>query len=209
MKQNPPQKIAIYGGSFDPVHLGHLILAQTALEDLGLDRVILVPSGGQAYYKTESNHASGPDRVEMIRLATGGSPQIEVSSFEVDQGRFCYTIETLRHYRDLLPPGSEITLLVGGDWKDRILTWKEGETILHEFQVAVFSRPGFEHETQMQPDEGENMIYLHMPLIDISSTDIRTRIRAGRSIQYRVPEAVENYIEKKELYREMSLMQSE
>lgn len=194
-------KIALYGGGFDPIHLAHLILAQTAVEALGLDKVIFMPSGGIAHYKSESNLASGPDRVEMIHRAIFGNPAFQVSSYEVDQRQFCYTVDTLRYLRETNPEGSEIFLLVGGDWKNRIATWKEGESILREFKVGVFPRPGYAQDEDRCIGSKSAPIVVDMPLIDISSSEIRRRIREGKSVRYRVPEAVEEYIRERGLYR--------
>ncbi|MGI6456829.1 MAG: nicotinate (nicotinamide) nucleotide adenylyltransferase [bacterium] len=201
---NIPQRIAIYGGSFDPIHTAHLILAQTAVEQLSLDLLYFIPSGGKAHYKSVSNQASSTDRFNMLQLAIGEHPCIRVSDYEIRQGRFCYTIETLRYFRSLFPAGTEIFLLAGQDWKDKIQTWKEGDAILREFKVALFSRPL--ESGSLKPghlSDEENVILVNMPLIEISSTEIRQRVRENESIQYRVPEPVRQYILEHKLYLEV------
>ncbi|MEW6235952.1 MAG: nicotinate-nucleotide adenylyltransferase [Candidatus Omnitrophota bacterium] len=201
MERIPLKRIGVYGGGFDPVHIAHLILAQTALESLSLDRVIFIPSGGVAHYKNESNVASGEDRLEMLRLAAESNPRFEICSYEIEQGKFCYTIDTLRYLRDEVFPDAEINLLTGEDWKNRLKTWKDGDKLLQEFCVAIFSRPGFQKQNDGQSSaEAERICHVDMPLIDISSSDIRERRRKGLSIEYMLPRAVYRYIEEKGLY---------
>jgi nicotinate-nucleotide adenylyltransferase len=195
-------RIGLYGGGFDPIHFGHLILMQTAIETLDLEKVIVMPSGGVAHYKVDPTFTPGSARYDMACLATESNPRLEVDSFEVDQGRFVYTINTLRHLQGKYSGIAEIILLVGGDWKDKIPTWKNGEQLIKEFPIAVFSRPGFEHTTDLTlPSSGEQIVYVNMPLIDISSSMIRERVRASLSIEYYAPEPVRRYIEGKHLYR--------
>ena len=195
-------RIGVYGGGFDPVHLGHLILAEHALQELPLDRVLFVPSGGKAYYK-DGCPASGPDRLEMLRLALQGQPQFEICGYEVEQQQFCYTIDTLRHLRALYPDDSEIILLAGGDWIEKIPGWKEGERLMQEFSIAFFPRPGFEKlNPQCAPNPSAKIYILHMPLVDISSTQIRDRLRQGQPIDDLVPASVKHYIETHGLYRD-------
>lgn len=202
MPQSSPRRIGVYGGGFDPVHNGHLRLARTARDVLPLDQVVFMPSGGQAHYKQESNIAGGDQRVEMLRLAIDDEPGLAVSAYEVEQGRFCYTYETLCHLRDHLPAGSEVVLLTGGDWKDKLHTWKYSEELLREFTVALFSRPGYEHETHLQPESPRRrIIYVDMTPIEASSSDIRRRIREGRPYAHLVPPAVKQYIEANQLYQ--------
>ncbi len=198
------QRIGLYGGAFDPIHFGHLILLQTALEQLEMDKIILMPSGGISHYKTESPFASGKDRLEMGRLACLSNPKFEVSSYEVDQGKFVYTIDTLHYLQHQVSEEANIILLVGGDWKDKIPTWKEGDRLLREFTVAVFSRPGFEHQTDLNPKTEDNFLYVDMPLIEISSSMIRERVRNNLSIEYFLPSAVKWYIEEHKLYSDSS-----
>lgn len=196
------KRIGFYGGRFNPIHYAHLILAQTALEQLSLDRVLFMPSGGQACYKTEDDVAPASDRLEMIRLAISSNSQFAVSSYEIDQKGFCYTIDTLRYHRQSELSGSEIVLLVGGDWLSKMLKWKEGDKLLQEFSVGIFSRPGDEPVSDSDAiAQGKDVRYFPMPLIDISSSLIRERVRNGLSIQYLAPEPVCRYIAARELYK--------
>lgn len=194
-------RIGVYGGGFDPVHNAHLTLAKTALDTLGLERVLFVPSAGQAHYKSESNVASGEHRLAMLELAFGEDERLQASDFEIRQGRFCYTINTLRAFRED-EPDAELILLIGGDWKEKLYTWKEGDRIPREFSVALFSRPGSDVKTDLDPGDSEETIYsVEMPLLDISSSDIRRRIREGLPFEDKVPPAVSDYIKTHNLYR--------
>lgn len=195
-----PQRIGIYGGAFDPIHLGHLVLAETGLSVLKLDKVVFVPSGGNAGYKPERNVADGKDRWEMVFRSIAEHPQFEVSSHEIDQQAFTYTIYTLRHFREINPPGTEIFLMIGGDWKDKLSTWKEGDKLVREFNIALFSRPGYEHPTDLKPKNEQNIYYVNMPLVDLSSSDIRERIKNGEPIKGMVPEQARQYILENRLY---------
>ncbi|MBN2326656.1 MAG: nicotinate (nicotinamide) nucleotide adenylyltransferase [Candidatus Omnitrophica bacterium] len=194
------KRIGFYGGRFNPIHYAHLILAQCALEELRLDQVLFMPSGGRACYKSEDDVAPGPDRLEMVRLAIASNPRFEASSYEIDQPRFCFTIDTLRRLRDDRFSGDELILLVGGDWSHKIPTWKEGAQLLDEFQTAVFPRPGAGGGASPALHE-KTMHSVAMPLIDISSSMIRDRVRNGLSIEYLTPPPVRRYIENKGLYR--------
>jgi nicotinate-nucleotide adenylyltransferase len=191
-------RIGIYGGSFDPIHHGHLELSQTALRALNLDKIILVPSSGTGHYKEECNIASNHDRLAMLHLATDSIPQLEISTWELDKPKFTYTIHTLRHFRDTSPDNAVFYLLVGGDWKNKIHSWYQGEQLLSEFHIAFFSRPGEENK---QEQTNHNVTYINMPLIDVSSSVIREKIKQGKSIHGMVPQSIENYIQDKELYR--------
>jgi len=195
------KRIGFYGGRFNPIHYAHLILAQTALEELSLDRVLFIPSGGRACYKTEDDIAPGGDRLEMVRLAIASNPRFETSSYEVDRTDFSYTIDTLRHFRTNVLSGTEIVLLAGGDWLNKIPSWKEGGLLLQEFSVAIFSRPGGDREADLDiVQRSKDVRYVDMPLIDISSSLIRERVRKGLPIQYLTPEAVCRYIKERGLY---------
>lgn len=193
-------KLGFFGGAFDPIHNAHLHLAEHAYQSLLLDEVLFMPSGGQPYYKTEHEPASPRHRYEMVKAAVEENPHFKVSEYEVSQEKFCYTIDTLRHLRSVYPPGSEIILLAGEDWREKIPEWKEGDKLLQEFKVAFFSRP-VEEENQNRIYKHENVMYVDMPELDISSTEIRERIEAGQSIDDLVPEAVKRYIEARGLYR--------
>ena len=195
------QRIGIYGGRFNPVHTAHLVLAQTAIDKLSLDRVLFLPSSGRACYKDEGDVAPASHRLEMLRLAISENPQFELSAYEADREEFSYTVDTLRHFKKNDLAGSHIILLTGGDWISRIPTWKEGDQLLQEFDIAIFSRPGSKivHDAEETPNP--RVQYIEMPLLDISSSLIRQCIKDGQSISGLTPDQVQNYIEKHGLYR--------
>lgn len=194
------QRVGVYGGGFDPVHNAHLLLAKTALSVLKLDRVLFVPSTGQAHYKKVSNVASGEHRLAMLGLALADEPALEASDIEIKQKSFCYTIDTLRTLR-VKNPETDFILLIGGDWKQKLHSWKEGEKIPREFAIALFSRPGFDVETNLTPDGPAERVYtVKMPLLETSSSNIRERLSKGESIDEMVPAAVAEYIHFHRLY---------
>lgn len=190
-------RIGFFGGAFDPVHQAHLHLANHALITLSLDQVIFMPSGGQPYYKFSHQPALPEHRFAMIQAAVQGFPQFTVSDYEISQNNFCYTIDTLRHFKKVYPPSTTIILLAGEDWRQKIPEWKDGKQLLREFQVAFFSRPGVDAN---KADE-ESGTVINMPEMNISSTMIRERLQSGQDIQDLVPQAVYEYIQQHGLYK--------
>lgn len=200
-------KIGIYGGSFDPVHLGHLLLAECAREQLHLDRVLFVPTATPPH-KVEQAMTPGRDRVEMLRLATGGVEAFEVNSYEVDRGGVNYTYETLAHFH-AEDSQAELFFLLGADMFTDLPNWRHPERVCELALPVAVGRPGWARIDEailagiVSPERFE-AIRAHrvdMPLVDLSSTDIRRRVAAGLSIRYRVPRAVEMYIYSQRLYR--------
>ena len=183
-------RIGILGGSFDPIHHGHLILARAAKEELGLNRVLLMPAN-KSPHKTDTKPATAEDRLEMVRLAIEGEEGFEVSDAELRRPAPSYTVETLRELKKSHPQ-DEFVLLIGADNVATFDTWREPEEIRHLAQIAVLDRAG--HAVA-----GEWPIVRR--LIDISSTDIRARAADGRSIRYLTPDPVCDYIATHSLYR--------
>lgn len=203
------QKVGILGGTFDPIHMGHLIVAQEALDFYGLDRVVLMPSG-HSYFK---DHREGPgvlppdDRLYMTQLAADENPKFICSSLEVERSGNTYTYETLEELRQSYP-GREFYFIVGADTIMSIRSWREPQrlfdscTILSALREDEVSPADFEREREaLMRDFGASILTLRIPNIGISSTDIRRRVKDKRSIHYLVPNPVEQYIMKKGLYR--------
>ncbi|MEW6034727.1 MAG: nicotinate-nucleotide adenylyltransferase [Chloroflexota bacterium] len=198
-------KVGVLGGSFDPVHIAHLIMAEEARVGLGLSRVIFIPAG-QPYFKGGRSVASAEHRLEMVRLAVSSNPYFEASPIEVNRPGPSYTVDTLDALRRELGTGQEIYLILGWDSLAAIGNWKEPARVLELCHLVGIPRPG-----SLPPDLGElerafpgssgRITLLDRPLIGISSTDIRERIARGISIRYLVPEAVERYIVGHGLYR--------
>lgn len=201
-----PERIGIFGGSFNPVHLGHLVVAQDALEHMGLNRIIFLPAA-QPPHKTAQPLAPASDRLEMLRLAVADDPRFEVSNDEIDRGGVSYTVDTLRRFHERYPT-SALYFLVGGDTLRELHTWREIETVLQLAEIVTVGRPGvpldsLNEKTLRLPDPwparlAANVVTGHR--LEISATDIRGRCVRGRSIRYLVPPAVERYIAAHHLY---------
>ena len=191
--------IGVYGGTFNPPHIGHLILAQQAIDALGLDRVLLVPAY-QSPFKLRSESLSVELRSEMVELAVSGNDRLAGEYYEAQRGGVSFTVDTLRHLRER-QPGDGLFLLMGADTFNEFHLWKEPEAITALATIAVAERPGAPLGLAAHP-YGAMARTFPMPLVDVSSTDIRRRIREGRSIRYLVPWTVEVFIAAQGLYRE-------
>ena len=217
-----PQRLGIIGGTFNPIHYGHLAAAEEVRDRLKLDRVLFIPSFLPPH-KQEEDMPSAVQRLEMVRLAISGNNHFKVSDIEVKRGGKSYTIETIE---TLLPqhPGAELYFITGLDSFLDIQTWKDWERLLALCFFVVLSRPGSsfadlarvvfmkesapdlaaldrQETAQVVMKSGDFRIYLErISFYDISSTDIRMRIRQVRTIKYHLPEAVEHYIIENKLY---------
>ncbi|GAG11845.1 unnamed protein product, partial [marine sediment metagenome] len=200
-------RLGIYGGSFDPVHYGHLLLAETCREQCSLDRVIFMPAAVSPH-KQYQVAAEADARCEMLNLAIAGHESFEVSRLEVDRGGVSYTVETLRALKSE-DPQRELFLLFGADALADLPTWKEPDVICELCLPVVVARPGaaeVDFEPLREFASGERVelmksLRVEMPQIDISSSEIRRRVANGRSIRYQTPRAVEKYIETHGVYR--------
>ena len=191
-------RIGILGGTFDPVHLGHLIIAQEALAQCCLDRVLFVPSADPPH-KNADDVAPAEARSRMVALAVDGQPRFELCRIELERTGKSYTVETLRQLRGKLGSATEFYLIIGADNAPEMSTWCDPHGVLDLAHVTVMGRPGY------LPDEVDRRIaarmrFLESPLIEISSTQIRSRIRTGKPIRYWVPDKVVRYIEAHRLY---------
>jgi nicotinate-nucleotide adenylyltransferase len=191
-------KIGLFGGTFDPIHLAHLIVAEEARERLGLDKVIFVPSGIPPH-KHHPKISSPELRLEMTRLGIQGNECFEFSDFEVRRESTSFTVETVSHFKRALEKGAELFLIVGADSILEISTWKEPQRLVSECQPVVVSRPGFDL-MRLEPWLRGHVRILDSVLVSISSTEIRARVAAGRSIRYLVPPSVAAYIFEHRLY---------
>lgn len=180
----------ILGGSFDPIHHGHLILARAAREELGLDRILFLPAN-QSPHKTDTKPATAQDRLAMVQLAIEGEPGFGASDLELHRPPPSYTVETLHELRSRYPD-DEFTLLIGADHAAKFETWHKPEEIRRLARVVVLDRAGH----AVPPDWP-----VVRRLVDISSTGIRARVAAGRSIRYLTPDSVCDYIASEGLYR--------
>ncbi len=184
----------LLGGSFDPVHHGHLIAAARAAEALGLDTVRFIPCAAQPL-KPQAPVASAADRAAMLELAIRCEPRFTVDTQELERPTPSYTIDTLRALR-LGLPGERLVLLLGADAAAQLPRWRAAEEIARYAEIAVLTRPG-----AAEAAGGFVKHVVATPAIEISASDIRARVLAGKSIRYLLPEAVVDYITERGLYR--------
>lgn len=200
-------RLGIFGGTFDPVHYGHLLLAECCREQLGLERIWFLPTAVPPH-KQQRELAPGEQRVEMLELALAGHPAFQVCHYEVDRGGVNYTVDTLNHFRKQHPAG-ELFFLMGADSLRDLPTWKDPRRICELATPVVVGRAdGGELDLAgldgIVPAESLSAIHgcrVHMPKIELSSSDIRQRVAAGQSIRYRTVRAVEEYIAAHGLYQ--------
>src|SRR5690606_22490246 len=191
------RRIGIMGGSFDPIHMGHLVTAEQARADLELDEVIFVPAGAPWQ---KGKHVTPPEhRYLMTVLATAANPAFSVSRLEVDRAGPSYTVETLRAVRGRLPD-EEIFFITGADAILNILTWKDAEECLRLAEFVAATRPGHHLEALEAVGLRDRLTVLDVPALAISSTDVRERFAQGRPVRYLIPQAVEEYARKHGLY---------
>lgn len=199
-----PQLVGVLGGSFDPVHTGHLIIAEEARVRLGLERVLFVPAG-VPYLKAGQVVASAPQRLRMVELAISANPAFKASAVDLERPGPTYTVDTLAALRPLLGQQAQIFFLVGWDILASLPVWREPEKLLELCHLVGIPRPGFprpdlEKLARAMPGTAQRILLLEGPCIGISSTEIRDRVARGLSIRYLVPEAVERYIVEQGLY---------
>jgi nicotinate-nucleotide adenylyltransferase len=187
-------KVGLMGGTFDPIHLGHLRAAENAREALGLDAVSFVPSSEPPHRPAPV--ANGRDRYAMAALATAGHPGFAVSDVELRREGPSFTVDTLRIWAEARP-GDEIVLLLGSDAFAELGSWREVDAVLALCRVAVVARPG--DVPRPGPSKGE--LRVDGPGLELSSSDVRRRVAEGRSVRYMVPDGVADYIHKQGLYR--------
>lgn len=199
-------KIGIMGGSFDPVHNGHIGLAEDAVTMAGMDEVIMIPAGIQPF-KQDRRTESGEDRFRMLALVAGQNDHITVSRNELDCEGVSYTYLTLRRIQEM-NRNARLYFICGTDSFLKIDTWKNSRELLSNYSYIVgCDRPGYRHNELQEAIErisrnyGTDIITIHNRQFDVSSTEIRERIAEGKSIAHLVPPAVERYIRKNELYR--------
>jgi nicotinate-nucleotide adenylyltransferase len=198
-------RLGLLGGTFDPPHLGHLVAAQEAADRLGLERVLFVPAG-QPPHKLGEPVSPLESRLRMVELAIADNPCFVLSRADVDRHGPSYTADLLADIRAGTGPESELYFLVGLDSLHDLTTWKDPARILAQSVLVAVSRPGCpslelsELESSL-PRAAERIVVLDTAGVDISSTDLRARVAAGRVIRYLVPDAVREFIESTGLYR--------
>jgi len=194
------RRVGVLGGSFNPPHLGHLVIASEACYQLGLEGVVFVPAADPPH-KTVADATPAAVRVEMTRLAVAGDERFTVSTVELDRG-LKYTVDTLRALAEE-HAGAELVFIMGSDSLLQFETWHEPQAILELCRLAVAVRPG-DDERQLDAVAAglgrRRALVLRTPLIAVSSTDLRGRVRMGMPLTYLVPRAVEDYVRRHDLY---------
>ena len=192
-------RIGVMGGTFNPIHMGHLIIAEEGRQQFQLPKVLFVPS-----YITpnkEVRGATAEERLEMVRLATANNPYFEVSDMEIKRKGRSYTVDTLRRLKDRYGPRCTVYFISGTDTVADLPNWHEPEEVL---KLCKFVRPGctdsFREVIHSFGRLGENILPLIVPAVDISSSAVRRRLAAGKSVRYMIPEEVYTYIKEKRVY---------
>ncbi|MDO8472524.1 MAG: nicotinate-nucleotide adenylyltransferase [Dehalococcoidia bacterium] len=198
-------RVGVLGGSFDPVHLAHLIIAEEVRLQLHLEKVLFIPAG-QPYMKSNRVTTPAQHRLDMVRLAVASNPYFEASSVDVDRAGPSYTIDTLDVLRNTLPQGRELYFIIGWDSLATLPRWREPVRILEMCRLVAVPRPGVERPDLKElevslPGVSDRVIMLDRPVLSISSTGLRDRVGRGVSIRYLTPEPVERYISDNGLYR--------
>jgi nicotinate-nucleotide adenylyltransferase len=190
-------RIGLMGGTFDPIHVAHLVLAEQAREQLALDSVLFMPAG-DPWRKAQREITAAEHRLAMTRLAVDGREGFEVDDLEIRRSGPTYTVETLQDLRRRYGPESELFLLIGDDALIDLPFWRDPEGIAAEASIVVARRADFEvPELAFKPGR---LLRIDMPPLEISSTDLRRRAQQGRSLRFLVPDPVIEYIDRHGLY---------
>jgi len=192
-------KVGIFGGSFNPPHIAHLIVAETVLDQFGLDQVLWIPNYSPPH-KTNGELASPADRYEMTARAIDGYEGFEISDLELKRGGTSYTVETLRTLQTD-HPDTAFSLIIGSDSLRTFPSWREAQAIAAMVPIIVYKRPGVLSGV-VEPRFANEVRFADAPLLEISGSEIRARTQKQRSIRYLVPEAVRAYIAEESLYNE-------
>ncbi len=199
------RRLGIMGGTFDPIHYGHLRVAELAREAFDLDQIVFVPNGRPAH-KDNSTVSKAGSRLAMTELAVASNPHFACSRVEIDRAGPSYALDTVRGFRQLFPAMETLYWIIGADTVREIPTWHLAAQLVQECQFIAVTRPGFDHANLQNPANDALPAYvsfLAAPGLEISSTDLRNQVRAGRSIRYLVPEAVEDYLRRHALYQSL------
>ncbi len=195
------RRLGVMGGTFDPIHYGHLVTAEEALVQFALESVVFVPTG-RPWMKLDRAVSPAEDRYLMTVIATASNPRFHVSRVEIDRDGPTYTVDTLRTLAEH-HPDAELYFITGADALLEILEWKDPGEVLSIAHFIAATRPGYDlaRFESMELARRTSVSRMSIPALAISSTDIRERVLDGRPIRYLVPEGVKSYVEKAELYR--------
>lgn len=199
------RKIGIFGGTLNPVHHGHLIMAENARERFGLDKVLFIPTGIPPH-KNDVEVTSALHRFNMVKCALSGNPDFEASRLEIDRTGYSYTVDTLMSLKGVHGKNAMFYFIIGADVIPELVTWKNFSKVFEMCSFIAVLRPGYQCEsfmaqvTELRERYSASISTVDVPMIDISSTNIRERIKSGASIKYLVPQCVEKYIYDNGLY---------
>ena len=197
-------RVGVLGGTFDPVHLGHLAIAEEVRIKLDLDRVIFIPAG-QPRLRADEYLTPAIDRLRMVELATGDNPHFQVCDIEIKRSGTTYTVDTLVELGQRLGPDTSLYFIVGADILGQFHRWKDPEKVLDACHLVVGSRPGHQDDDRPEWFQGtdsakDKVTQLEIPMVDISGTEIRRRASLGESVRHLVPDLVAEYIQDRKLY---------
>lgn len=195
-----PQRLGVMGGTFDPVHHGHLVAASEVAARYDLDEVVFVPTG-QPSFKQHQDVTLAEHRYLMTVVATASNPRFTVSRVDIDRAGLTYTVDTLRDLKTQRPD-AELFFITGADAVAQILTWKDADELFEMAHFVAVTRPG--HALSIDELPAGRVSVIEIPALAISSTDVRARARAGAPVWYLVPDGVVQYIAKHRLYRGLS-----
>jgi nicotinate-nucleotide adenylyltransferase len=191
----PPKRLGLYGGSFDPVHLGHLLVATAAMEELRLDRLVFIPAG-RSPFKPGLEPAPPERRAALLRQALAGRPRMEVDTLEIDRGGVSYSIDTVREFRRRHPQ-AELFWLIGADHVAKLDEWREAAALAEAVTFLVIPRPG---EPAVERDGPWRLVQLRGWPLKVSSSEIRDRVRNGLPVDHLVPPGISEAIQSHGLY---------
>lgn len=198
-------RLGIFGGTFDPVHIGHLAAGECVRQELGLDAVVYMPAGTPVF-KKDQRVTSAEQRLAMCRLAVADNPFFDASGMEIMRGGDTYTIDTLRLLREHYPDNVELFFIAGADAIMGIGDWRQADSLATLARFVAITRPGYpldeRDKGKIAADMRFDVTYVEVPGLNVSSSMLRERVREGKSIRYLVPKAVREYIEKQGLYLE-------
>lgn len=198
------KKYGIFGGSFNPIHYGHLMICEYIKEEMGLDKVIFIPTGNPPHKELE---LSAEDRYEMVRLAISPNPDFEISDIETTRVKKSYTVDTIRELKKIYKE-EKLYFLIGLDSLFQLKTWMKIGDLSQEIEFVVALRPGYLDKEEinneidfLRENFGTKINLIKTPLYEISSTDLRDRIHEGKSLRYLIPKKVLDYIEESGFYK--------
>lgn len=198
------KKYGIFGGSFNPIHYGHLMICEYIKEEMGLDKVIFIPTGNPPH---KDLGVSAEDRYEMVRLAISPNPDFEISDIETTRVNLSYTVDTIRELKKIYKE-EKLYFLIGLDSLFQLKTWKKIGDLSQEIEFVVALRPGYIDKEEinneidfLRKNFGTKINLIKTPLYEISSTDLRDRIHEGKSLRYLIPKKVLDYIEESGFYK--------